>query len=246
MNPAKKLLGVAACVLTGAMALGHAKPAHGCQGDGNQTIGSICMVAYTYCPRGYGEASGGLIAINDNTALFSLIGNTYGGDGRSTFAVPDLRGRIPIGVGNGPGLQPIILGEQRGDEDRVLGITQMPLHGHTATATFTPDGGGGGGTQVKVEASTELATEDVPADGSYIAVPRPNTFGTATVGFVPTGSQGTTVELGGVSGGGGSSGGGTVSVQIVPNGGATPVETFDPSLGIRFCIALEGIYPSRN
>ena len=63
-------------------------------------IGEIMMVGYTFCPRGWAEANGQLLAISQNTALFSLYGTTYGGDGRTTFALPDLRGRAPIHVGD--------------------------------------------------------------------------------------------------------------------------------------------------
>ena len=79
-------------------------------------IGSVCITAASYCPRGYLEADGQLLSISSNTTLFAVIGTTYGGDGRTSFGVPDLRGRTPVGQGQGPGLGPVYLGSMRGME----------------------------------------------------------------------------------------------------------------------------------
>ena len=77
-----------------------------------QYMGDVILVGYNFCPIGWAEANGQLLAVAEYDALYSLIGTTYGGDGRTTFAVPDLRGRIPVGVGQGPGLSPIVIGEK--------------------------------------------------------------------------------------------------------------------------------------
>ena len=79
-------------------------------------IGSVCITAASYCPRGFVEADGKLLSISSNTTLFAVIGTNYGGDGRTTFGVPDLRGRTPVGQGQGPGLGPVYLGSMRGME----------------------------------------------------------------------------------------------------------------------------------
>ncbi len=79
-------------------------------------IGTVCMTAASYCPRGTLEADGQQLAIKEYMSLYSLLGNTYGGDSIQTFRLPDLRGRTPVGVGQGPGLSNITLGEQRGEE----------------------------------------------------------------------------------------------------------------------------------
>ena len=98
-------------------------------------IGEIRYFGYTFCPRGWANADGQLMAISSNSALFSLLGTTYGGDGRTTFGLPDLRGRSPLHVGNGPGLTPRSLGEKSGEETVTLTTTQIPSHSHTLMAS---------------------------------------------------------------------------------------------------------------
>jgi microcystin-dependent protein len=96
-------------------------------------IGEISMFAGNFAIRGYATCQGQLLAISQNTALFSILGTTYGGNGQTTFALPDLRGRAPIGQGQGPGLSPRTLGELSGTETVTLQITQMPSHNHPIT-----------------------------------------------------------------------------------------------------------------
>ena len=100
-------------------------------------IGEISMVAFTFAPRGWAFCDGQLLAISQNTALFSLIGTTYGGDGRTTFALPDLRGRVPLHMGNGPGLTSRPEGQKGGSETVTLTVSQMPAHNHQANASST-------------------------------------------------------------------------------------------------------------
>ena len=94
-------------------------------------IGSIVMFAGNFAPKGYALCQGQLLAIAQNSALFSILGTTYGGDGRVTFALPDLRSRGPVGNGNGPGLTPITLGEQSGTQSVSLLTANLPAHNHT-------------------------------------------------------------------------------------------------------------------
>jgi microcystin-dependent protein len=84
--------------------------------SGDPLLGEIMMVGFNFAPRGWAFCDGQLLAISSNTALFSLLGTTYGGDGRTTFALPDLRGRVPLHKGNGPGLSSRTLGERGGVE----------------------------------------------------------------------------------------------------------------------------------
>lgn len=105
---------------------------HACGPD--PYLGTVCMTAASYCPRGYAEAAGQIIAISDNQALFAVIGASYGGDGRTTFAVPDLRGRSAVGLGTGPGLGRVIQGQRRGAEMVTLQLASMPAHTHAALA----------------------------------------------------------------------------------------------------------------
>ena len=103
-------------------------------------IGQISMVAFSWPPRNWATCDGQLMSIAQNTALFSLIGTTYGGDGRTTFALPDLRGRVPIHQGQGPGLTPRTMGEKSGSENVTLLMSEMPMHNHLAAANSTTAG----------------------------------------------------------------------------------------------------------
>ena len=100
-------------------------------------VGELRIFAGTFAPRGWAFCDGRLLPISQNDALFTLIGTTYGGDGQTTFALPDLRGRIPLGQGQGPGLSPRVVGQSFGTETVTLLSTQMPAHNHLFTASKT-------------------------------------------------------------------------------------------------------------
>jgi microcystin-dependent protein len=98
-------------------------------------IAEIRMFAGNFAPRAWAFCNGQSLSIAQNTALFSLLGTTYGGNGQTTFNLPDLRGRVPVGTGNGPGLTPRILGEMAGTQTNTLISTNMPAHAHTMNAS---------------------------------------------------------------------------------------------------------------
>ena len=98
-------------------------------------IGEIKMFAGNFAPRGWAFCDGQLLPISQNSALFSILGTTYGGDGRTTFGLPDLRGRVAIHPGNGPGLSNYNLGQAGGQETVTLTTAQLPSHSHTVNAT---------------------------------------------------------------------------------------------------------------
>lgn len=100
-------------------------------------LGTLMPVGFGFAQKGWSECNGQLLAISQNPALFSLIGTTYGGNGTTTFALPDLRGRAPLGAGTGPGLSAHSMGAQSGSETVTLLTSQMPNHGHTAGCTTT-------------------------------------------------------------------------------------------------------------
>lgn len=100
------------------------------------TLATVTLFAGNFVPRNWASCSGQLIAIRQNTALFSLLGVTYGGDGKVTFGLPDLRGRAAIGQGQGPGLNIYELGEMTGTETNTLTLGQLPAHNHAGTATI--------------------------------------------------------------------------------------------------------------
>lgn len=110
-------------------------------------LGQIMMFAGNFAPRGWAKCEGQLLSIAENTALFSILGTTYGGDGRTTFGLPDLRSRIPVGAGQGPGLSHYQQGPGGGHEQVYLNVTNLPAHNHAASgslkASFTPPTGGG-------------------------------------------------------------------------------------------------------
>jgi microcystin-dependent protein len=107
------------------------------------TIGEIRMFAGTFAPRTWAFCNNQLISIAQNTALFSILGTTYGGNGQTTFALPDFRGRVAVGTGTGPGLPNIQLGQMAGTPTVTLLTTNMPAHNHALTGSVTMVANGG-------------------------------------------------------------------------------------------------------
>lgn len=184
-------------------------------------IGEIMWVGYTFCPRGWTEASGQLLPISSHTALFSLYGTTFGGDGRTTFGLPDLRGRMPMHVGHGPGLTDRRLGVKGGREEVVLQVSDVPSHQHgltQAAATLHAS---------KLAGETPSAETAMLADGQRAAVYAP-----------APGSAADVVEMA------------PESVSVNGNtdlmGGGRGHDNMSPYQVLRACVALQGIYPSRN
>lgn len=183
-------------------------------------IGQIVMFGGNFAPRNWAFCDGQLLAISQNTALFSILGTTYGGDGRTTFALPDLRGRQAIHPGNGPGLPSYRLGQRGGAPTHTMNITEMPSHNHTAT--FTPAGAGG------IPATTEDAGETTPGPNLVL--------GKTAQEIYSDDPANTTIQ--------GGAGGGTVAV--LNNGGQQPFNIMDPYLAVNYIIALLGIFPARS
>src|SRR4051794_41596644 len=98
-------------------------------------IGQIQTFAFNFAPRGWALCNNQILPITQNTALFSLIGTTYGGNGQTNFALPDLRGRVPIHQGDGPGLPPVVIGEMAGTNNTTLIVPNMPAHNHLLNAS---------------------------------------------------------------------------------------------------------------
>ncbi len=101
-------------------------------------IGEIFMGGWNFCPRGSAALNGQLLPISQNTALFSLLGTQFGGDGVTTFGLPDMRGRVPMHEGTGPGLSPRRIGEKGGSETNTLSPNQMPAHSHALSGSTSP------------------------------------------------------------------------------------------------------------
>ena len=101
-------------------------------------IGEIKIVGFTFAPRGWADCDGQILPINQNDALFSLLGTTYGGDGRTSFALPDLRSRVPMHLGTGTGLSQRSQGTRSGNEDTTLSVDNLAAHSHSGTVITSP------------------------------------------------------------------------------------------------------------
>lgn len=133
-------------------------------------IGVIKLFAGTFEPRGWAYCDGRILPIAQNTALFSLLGTTYGGNGQTTFALPDLRSRIPVGTGTGPGLSTYVAGQSLGTESVTMTLANMPAHNHPITGT------------VKIPINDSNADADGPV-GAYLGTPGESIYSTTQNGF---------------------------------------------------------------
>lgn len=186
-------------------------------------IGQIVMFAGNFAPRGWAFCQGQILAIQQNVALFSILGTTYGGNGQSTFQLPNLSSRVPVGTGQGPGLEPFVLGQVGGTHNTTLTSSNMPIHTHPATVT--PNG--------SIMASTSAGTLQAPITGSLLAQSNQRDSQ-----YIDSASAGTTVPLGGNAP--------APTVTIGQAGGSIPFSIMQPYLAMNFIIALEGVFPSRN
>ena len=192
----------------------------------------------SFAPRGWATCSGQLLPISQNTALFSLLGTTFGGDGRTSFGLPDLRGRTPIGEGNGPGLQSYRWGQRGGRETVVLSAAEMPAHIHGAAFTGT-----GFVASVKIPAINNVeSTTNVPSNSVNFAVGKvgvgfgaqdANTFAAGTVNT----QIGSNIGITGTASG---------TVAVSSTGGSQSHENRMPFLVLYHIIALQGVFPSRS
>lgn len=128
-------------------------------------LAQVIMFGGNFAPRGWRLCDGSLLSIAQNTALFSLIGTIYGGNGQTTFGLPDFRGRTPVGAGQGPGLPSVELGETSGLPTTTLISTNIPIHTHTATMAV---------------AVSDTAANSTEADGKILASPASRIYTAAT------------------------------------------------------------------
>ena len=204
--------GLSAIAIAAVSSAGIATPASAQQ----PFLGQIMWVAETFCPRGFAEANGQLLAINQNQALFSLLGTNFGGDGTVNFALPNLQGRAPVNYGQGPGLSEYVLGQTTGAETTTLTAAQMPAHTHSASTTIT------------MKASSAPASSASPT-GNVLANGRTSRL------YAPAAAS---LDLGATSI--------SASAQTGTAGGGQPFNNMQPTLTLRACIALQGIFPSRS
>jgi microcystin-dependent protein len=176
-------------------------------------LGQITVYPYSFPPNGWADCSGQLLSISQFSALFSLLGTAYGGNGTTTFGLPDLQGRIPVGQGLLLGGDNYVMGETSGQENVTVLTSNMPVHSHALNAT------------------TGVGSTNNP-DGLILAKPQ-------------------------VGGGRGSSDKGNIynpgtvdtplaPASVGPIGGSQPHNNIQPSLVLRYCIALQGVFPVRS
>jgi len=207
----------------------------------------ISMFGMNFAPRQWAYCGGQLQSVGQMQALFALLGSIWGGDGRSSFAYPDLRGRTPVGQFQGPGLSNIPLAAIFGSETIHLTNQQLPAHSHDATFTGT---GGGGVSPLNVDVEIAVSKDDgntgTATDDAYLSQGKAG-LQAAQIFYNGTPPAGT-ARLGGVgaivTGGGGGITGGTVSIGVTGSSGAVPLH--QPSLGMSFCICEDGAFPPRN
>lgn len=171
-------------------------------------VGEIQLFGFNFNPRGWAFCNGATLPISQNTALFSLLGTQYGGDGRTTFQLPNFAGRAGCEQGQGPGLAERTIGESFGSDTVTLDASQIPSHSHAFNLFGQSD---------------EQKRSGTPANGNAFASLQ------AALPFVPPG---------------------TVDAMLAPNailpsqGGGLPHQNQQPYLGLNFCIALQGVFPS--
>lgn len=220
------------------------------------TLAEIRLFAGTFSPRNWAFCYGQLLPIAQNQALFSLMGTYYGGNGRTTFGIPDLRGRIPMGTGNGPGLTPSILGQLKGGERNQLSVGNLPAHSHTAAFTQTAgavtDIAATAQTTIKMKVATE-ANSTSPTN-AFLAELKSTTDGdpVTTMGYTSVdpgdGKYLDSQAFSATTVMGAASGDVNISGAVVVNntGNNTPFYVMQPSLSLQYIVCIEGLYPSRN
>ncbi|WP_316746931.1 phage tail protein [Pedobacter gandavensis] len=183
-------------------------------------LGEIRLFGFYYPPRGWALCDGQMLPIQQNSALFALLGTQFGGNGTQNFGVPDLRGRAPIGQGQGTDLSPRTMGKTTGTESITISTTQMPSHTHVATVTNA------------LNANAKEGTLTAPVSGSSLAA----MVDTSVNKILSYNSEAPTISTAGAS----------PTITNAPTGNGLPISVMQPTLVINYCIALEGIFPSRN
>jgi microcystin-dependent protein len=161
-------------------------------------LSEIRIMSFNFAPKGWALCNGQTLQINQNQALFSLLGTTYGGNGQTTFALPNLQGRVPIHVGNG-----FTLGQAGGEQAHTVNLQELPQHIHFMVGSNTAG--------------------DTPVPGGNV------------LALTPSQIYGDPVSLTTL-----------IPTTITNTGGSQPHDNMEPYLVLNFCIALQGIFPSRN
>lgn len=187
--------------------------------------GEIQLFAFNYAPYNWSICAGQILAIQQNTALFSLLGVNYGGNGTSTYGLPNLMSRVAIGQGQGPGLTPRDLGETGGVENVTMIYSEMPVHTHTVT-----------GSSNMANVSDQNGTQPGPSSAAHTLGAFVDTLNlTATNDAYNNQAPDIPLNVGPA-----------LSGTIGATGGNFPFSIMQPTLGLNYCICQYGIYPARS
>lgn len=171
-------------------------------------LAEVRIVGFNFAPRGWAFCDGQILPINQNQSLYSLLGTTYGGDGRTSFALPDLRGRVPMAVGRSNGGGDHLEGQKSGEETHTLAGNEMPNHDHVLRGTDVP--------------------ADRPLPGGNLLAQTPTSVGPIY------GERGANLNQS------------LATAAVLNVGGGQAHDNMQPYLAVNFCIALQGLFPSRN
>lgn len=180
-------------------------------------IGEVRLFGFSFCPVGWAPADGQLLAVSQNDALFSLLGTLYGGDGRTTFGLPDLRGRVPINDGTGAGLSTYRQGQKGGAETFTLAAANLGPHTHAATTTAT------------LRAVTATADEDEPGNTVILA-------NAGTIDIYNSAANNVGLRNDSIA----------AATATTNTGGSAAITHRTPYLGLNWCVATVGNYPGRE
>ncbi|PXW83900.1 microcystin-dependent protein [Nitrosomonas sp. Nm84] len=229
--------------VTTAMALLAAMPDNATAGM-EPFIGEINYVAFNFAPRGWLPCNGQLLPINQYSAMFALLGVTYGGDGVSTFALPDMRGKVPVHQGQSAGGSNFAMGQTAGSESITLTANQMPTHSHqvNATSISTSVVAPGASATSTLKAVNAAGDTNTPGSGAIAMSPAlTKIYSSTTAPSVSMNQASIETTLSGVNVA-------TTTVTTAtagPAGGSLPFSIMQPYNTVNCIIAVEGIFPSR-
>lgn len=185
-------------------------------------IGEIRLMGTSYCPQNWAEADGSLLQVSQYAALFSLYDCEFGGNCTTTFALPDLRGRVPVGIGAGPGLTPRNRGTIGGAETEILSVSQLPTHKHSLSDVTLK------GT---VQVASSAGTTNAPSGKALSDSGRTSLYSDGTLDA--------SLIAGSVSVSGQS------DDEVAAAGESQPHNNMPPFVALRYCVSLDGIFPER-
>ena len=198
-------------------------------------IGEVRLVAYNFAPKDWAFCMGQVLSITDNTALYSLIGSIYGGDGRSTFGLPDLRGKVALGQGQYPGsAYDYHLGQSGGTEVVTLNVNEIPVHTHTAVSHVNLNGS----PTITIQANNADFSQKDP-ENNYPG--GSNAFGTGPTQYASTANTTMNPDMASIN---------NLNIDVETTNGSTgggvPHPNMQPYLSLSYIICLSGLYPARS